>query len=41
VAEDCSGFKVLIDGDDHVLSAHLIGPRADELINVVRSGDAN
>ena len=35
VAEDCSGFKVLIDEDtDRILGAHLLGPEADELINV-------
>lgn len=35
VAEDCSGFKVLIDEDtNHILGANLLGPEADELINV-------
>lgn len=35
VAEDCSGFKVLIEeGSDRVLGAHLIGPHAEELINM-------
>jgi glutathione reductase (NADPH) len=34
VAEDCSGFKVLIDEDDRILGAHLIGPHAEELVNV-------
>jgi glutathione reductase (NADPH) len=35
VAEDCSGFKVLIDEDTgRILGAHLLGPEADELINV-------
>lgn len=35
VAEECSGFKVLIDEDaDRILGAHLLGPEADELINV-------
>jgi glutathione reductase (NADPH) len=35
VAEDCSGFKVLIEeGNDRILDAHVIGPHADELINV-------
>lgn len=35
VAENCSGFKVLIeDSTDHVLGAHLLGPEADELINI-------
>ena len=35
VAEECSGFKVLIEeGTDHILGAHLLGPEADELINL-------
>jgi len=35
IAQPCSGFKVLIeDGTDRILGAHLIGPNADELINV-------
>ena len=35
VAEDCSGFKVLVEeASDRVIGAHLIGPHADELINV-------
>jgi glutathione reductase (NADPH) len=35
VAEDCSGFKVMVEEDtDHILGAHLIGPHADEVINV-------
>lgn len=35
VGEDCSGFKVLIqEGSDYILGAHLIGPHAEELINV-------
>ena len=35
VAEDCSGFKVLIEeGRDRLLGAHLIGPHAEELINL-------
>ena len=35
VAEDCSGFKVLIEeGTGRVLGAHVLGPEADELINV-------
>ncbi len=35
VAENCSGFKVLIDENtDRILGAHLLGPEADELINV-------
>jgi glutathione reductase (NADPH) len=35
VAEECSGFKVLIDEDsDQILGAHLLGPEADELVNL-------
>ncbi len=35
VGEECSGFKVLIEHEsDRVLGAHVIGPHADELINV-------
>lgn len=35
VAEDCSGFKVLIEDEtDQVLGAHLIGPQAEEVINL-------
>jgi glutathione reductase (NADPH) len=35
VSEDCSGFKVLIeDGRDRILGAHVLGPHADELINI-------
>ena len=35
VAEDCSGFKVMVEeGTDRILGAHLIGPHADEVINV-------
>jgi len=35
VAEDCSGFKVLIEeGKDRILGAHVRGPHADELINI-------
>jgi glutathione reductase (NADPH) len=35
VAENCSCFKVLIeDSTDHILGAHLLGPEADELINL-------
>jgi glutathione reductase (NADPH) len=35
VAEDCSGFKVIVEeGTDRILGAHLIGPHADEVINV-------
>ena len=43
VAEECSGFKVLIEhSSDRLLGAHLLGPHADELINLfalaIRSG---
>jgi len=35
VGEECSGFKVLVQhGSDRVLGAHVIGPHADELINI-------
>ncbi len=35
VAEDCSGFKVLIDeANDRILGAHLLGPDAGETINI-------
>lgn len=35
VGEDCAGFKVLVEEDtERVLGAHLIGPHADEVINV-------
>jgi glutathione reductase (NADPH) len=35
VAEECAGFKVLIEeGSERILGAHLIGPHADEVINL-------
>jgi len=35
VAEDCSGFKVLVeDGTNRILGAHLLGPHAEEVINL-------
>jgi len=35
VAEDCSGFKVLVEEEtDHILGAHLFGPHAEEIINL-------
>ncbi len=35
VAEDCSGFKIVIEKDtDQILGAHLIGHNAEELINI-------
>jgi len=35
VGETTSGFKVLIEeGTDHILGAHLLGPNADETINL-------
>ena len=34
-AESVYGFKVLIEeGSDHILGAHLVGPHADEVINI-------
>lgn len=43
VAETCSGFKVLVEEEnDRILGAHLLGPHADETINLfalaIRSG---
>jgi len=35
VAEDCSEFKLLIEDDtDRILGAHLLGPHAEEVINL-------
>ena len=35
IGESCSGAKVLIDrGTDEILGAHLLGPSADETINL-------
>jgi glutathione reductase (NADPH) len=35
VGESCSGFKVLIEeGTDRILGAHIIGPHAEEVINI-------
>jgi glutathione reductase (NADPH) len=35
VGETCSGFKVLIEQDsDRILGAHLVGPHAEEVINI-------
>lgn len=35
IGEDASGFKVLIEeGSGHVLGAHLLGPHAEEVINL-------
>ncbi len=35
VGEDCSGFKLLIEeATDRILGAHLVGPHAEEVINV-------
>jgi glutathione reductase (NADPH) len=35
VAEDCSGFKVLIEDDtDRILGAHLLGIHAEEVVNL-------
>lgn len=43
VGEQCSGFKVLVEeGSGRILGAHLLGPGAEELINIfalaIRSG---
>jgi glutathione reductase (NADPH) len=35
VAEDCAGYKVLLEeGTERILGAHLIGPYAEEVINI-------
>jgi glutathione reductase (NADPH) len=35
VGETCSGFKVLVEeGSDRILGAHLVGPHAEEVINL-------
>lgn len=35
INETCSGFKVLIEeGSHHILGAHLLGPHAEEVINI-------
>ena len=35
VAENCSGYKVLIEEDtDYILGAHILGPHAEEIINI-------
>ncbi|HYM11407.1 MAG TPA: NAD(P)/FAD-dependent oxidoreductase [Bryobacterales bacterium] len=35
VGEDCSGYKVLVEeGTAHILGAHLLGPQAEEVINL-------
>jgi len=35
VAEDCAGFKVLVEeGTERILGAHLVGPHAEEVINL-------
>lgn len=35
VNEDCSGYKILIEeGSERILGAHLIGPHAEEVINL-------
>ena len=35
IGEPCSGFKVLVEeGTGRILGAHLLGPSADELVNV-------
>jgi glutathione reductase (NADPH) len=35
VGETCSGFKVLVEeGSDRILGVHLLGPHAEEIINI-------
>lgn len=35
IGEDCSGFKILVEeGGNRILGAHLVGPHADEVINI-------
>jgi len=35
VGETCSAFKVLIEeGSDKILGAHILGPHAEEVINI-------
>ncbi len=35
VGETCSGFKVLVEeGSNRILGAHLVGPHAEEIINI-------
>jgi glutathione reductase (NADPH) len=35
VGETCSGFKVLVEeGSDRILGAHILGPHAEEVINI-------
>ncbi len=35
VSEECSGFKVMVEEEtDRILGAHLLGPHADEVINL-------
>jgi glutathione reductase (NADPH) len=36
IGESCSGFKVLIEegGSNRILGAHLLGPHAEEVINI-------
>ncbi|PWU81226.1 MAG: NAD(P)/FAD-dependent oxidoreductase [Candidatus Nitrosopolaris wilkensis] len=35
VGETCSGFKVLVEeGSDRILGAHVLGPHAEEVINI-------
>jgi glutathione reductase (NADPH) len=35
VAESVYGFKVMVEENtDHILGAHLVGPNADEVINI-------
>ena len=40
VGENYSGFKLLIEEDtDHILGAHLLGPHAEEVINIFAIAD--
>jgi len=35
IGEDCSAYKVLVEeGTERILGAHLLGPHADEIINL-------
>jgi glutathione reductase (NADPH) len=35
IGESCSGYKVLIEeGSNRILGAHLLGPHAEEVINI-------
>jgi glutathione reductase (NADPH) len=34
LAEDCAGFKTLVDEDGRVVGAHVLGPGAEDVVNV-------